>query len=115
MVSENVKMMNKNCTVSIMELARVLKREIDAELVGEISRTFQSAVVVLLSFERYYFRIGGYATLTMMLVEQDAIQSVDMIGSGGGQGVTNISWGSNKSIVNKAIKELEKYGFELDL
>ena len=96
---------------SIEELAAILKNEINAELVYDSPRPLDNASAWLLSFERYYFRNGSYATLTIMLTESGDQQTADIIGSGGGEGLFNISWGANSSFASMAVDLLQQCGF----
>ena len=97
---------------SIEELAAILKREIDGELVYDSPRRLDSAVAWLLSFERFYFRNGSYATLTIMLTERENHKTADIIGSGGGEGLFNISMGANASFASMAVDLLQQCGFK---
>ena len=115
MASEAIKMKNTAPKFPVSELIGILRKDIDAELAGKSYRRFQSAEVALLTFERYYFRIGGYAALTILIVEEDSIQTVDLLGSGGGEGIGNISFGANKSFANMAVKILQSHGFDMDV
>lgn len=96
-------------TVSV--LAEILKKEINAELVCESIKNVGGGKVLLLSFERYYFRNGSYAGLTVMVAEDDYGQTADIIGSGGGEGLFNVSWGANQSFADMASRILKGYGF----
>ncbi len=55
-------------------------------MVCDSRRSLDDVSVILLSFEKYYMRNGGYASLTVMLVESEDAQTADIIGSGGGEG-----------------------------
>lgn len=103
--------MNGNGEQSISTAAAALKNEINAELVAESRRTVGNANVVLLSFEKYYMRNSSYASLTVMLTESDGQQTADIIGSGGGEGIFNISWGANSDFADTAERILLRYGF----
>lgn len=46
-----------------------------------------------------------------MISENDDCQEVVIAGFGGGEGLFNLSYGANKSIVKKAVKCLTKIGF----
>ena len=97
--------------IDITDLKNNLTREINAELVCDSLKYFENAVVVLLSFEKDYFRTGSYASLTVMLTQNENEQPVDIIGSGGGEGLFNISWGANSNFAENAVRILEQYGF----
>ncbi|MBR5001786.1 MAG: hypothetical protein IKY08_07460, partial [Firmicutes bacterium] len=84
---------------------------IEAEVLGEHWRECGGIKVCLLSFEKYYFRNGSYANLSMMFMEANGVQTVDCIGSGGGNGLLNLSWGANRNFARLGYEELLKLGF----
>ncbi len=87
---------------------------LDAEVLCEHWREIGDMKACLLAFEKYYFRNGSYASLSMMFVEVDGVQTVDCIGSGGGEGLLNLSWGANRNFAKMGYEELLKLGFEDD-
>lgn len=108
MSSVHIKMYKMNgCNEKTIEdLADTLKMEMDAELVAESRRNPGEAKTILLSFERFFFRNGSYAGLTIMLTEYGNMQTADIIGFGGGEGIFNISLGANSKLANTAAKLL---------
>ncbi|MGM9630535.1 DUF6054 family protein [Butyricicoccus sp.] len=110
MSSVSIRLHGNNAT-GIEALANALKKEIDAELIAESWRSLNGVRVVLLSFERYFFRNGSYASLTVLLTESEDMQTADIIGSGGGEGLFNISWGANSDFAEMAAELLRKYDF----
>lgn len=103
----------KGChTTDIKNLAYHLRRELDANLVSEICQEFDKTTVILLCFEKFYFRIGGYASLTILLTEYESQQTADIISSGGGDGMYNFSYGANSNFTGTAKNLLEKHGFQ---
>lgn len=104
----------KNPVKSIDELAAVIKQELDfdSDLLYETKKYFGEDSTMLLCFEKYFMRNGSYASLTVMLAEKGGVQTADIIATGGGSGILNISWGANDSFAEKAVKLLKKYGFE---
>lgn len=111
MSCEVIKMTGNHVT-GIREMARILKEELQEELISESWRNLNGASAVLLSFERYFFRNGSYASLTVMLTETADVQTADIIGSGGGEGLFNISWGANSDFADMAADLLQAHGFQ---
>ena len=103
--------MEGNHTTSIKNLAGILKSRLNAELVSESCQEFDKAAVILLCFEKYYLRNNSYASLTILLTEDDAEQTAEIIGFGGGNGLFNISFGANSNFANTAVKILKEHGF----
>ncbi len=104
-------MICNQASLGILELAEIIKSEIPGGLVYENCRDLNAATVVLLTFERYYFRNGNCAGLTILLTEKEETQTADIVGFSGGSGMFNISWGANESFANIAAKILRKYDF----
>lgn len=103
--------MRANRGAGIRALANALKREINGELIAERWRSLQDGQVVLLSFEKFFLRNGSYASLTVMLTEYETVQTADIIGSGGGEGIFNLSWGANSDFAEMAAELLRQRGF----
>lgn len=93
-------------------LAQALKAAVDGSLVAESRRELAGAVVWLLVFERYYFRVGSYASLTVLLTEAEGRQIAELIGSGGGNGLFNVTWGANTDFAALAAQVLAQYGLQ---
>lgn len=98
-------------TIGIHELADIFKKEIHAELVSENWRNMNGLSIVLLSYEKYYFRTGSYASLAVMLTETEDRQTADVIGYGGGEGMLGIDWGANSNFAKRAEELLLQNGF----
>ncbi|MCI8609115.1 MAG: nicotinate (nicotinamide) nucleotide adenylyltransferase [Firmicutes bacterium] len=71
--------------------------------------------VVTFVFETYYFRSGSYASLTVTLTHFQGVCTVAAIGSGGGEGLLNISWGAEGDYVKAFWKELQSENPEFEL
>ena len=96
---------------SIRDIGIAMREYVDAENVGEQFHSLGDANVYILSMERYFFRNGSYAGLTVVLTEHGTEKTADIIGSGGGEGFFNVSWGANTDFANKAAEILRKFGF----
>mgnify|MGYP004469655011 CR=1 FL=1 len=84
----------------------------NAELVVKDYTQMESAGVVLIIFEKFFFRNSSYATLTVLLTHFKGVQTAKIVGSGGGQGLLNVSWGANKNLANQAASILAKFNFK---
>lgn len=71
----------------------------------------ENVEVLLLVCEKYYFRNGSMAALTLQCINDHKEQKAILVGTGGGSGIANISWGANANFANKAKEILNKYGF----
>lgn len=66
----------------------------------------------LLFLKKFFFRNGSYASLTIVLTEFGDKQTAFLVGSGGGEGIFNFSWGANRDYVKSCEKALRECGFE---
>jgi len=77
------------------------------ESVYSETRKIGAYSVMLCVFEQLFFRVGSYASLTVMLTEADSGVDITAIGSGGGNGLFNISWGAENSYVESFKEYIE--------
>ena len=105
--------MRRRASGDLQEIANQLWKDLPdmAELIGIYSRGTPGNQAVLLSCEKYFFRNGSYASLNVMLTEFDGVQTADIVGSGGGEGIFNISFFANSDFAGGAEKVLQGYGF----
>lgn len=98
----------------LTDVAAAMRREMlsSAELVAENSRTVGDGQAIMLNYEKYYFRNSSYAALAVLLTDFGDIQTADIVGSGGGNGIFNISWGTNSEFADDAAGILHQMGFE---
>lgn len=102
--------MRGQCFDNIGDMAEVLKSQLSAELISENYRRVGLVNVCVLAFEKFFFRNGSYTSLTVVLTEDGENKTADIIGSGGGEGLFNISWGANREIATDAASILKKFG-----
>lgn len=93
------------------DIKRAIVNGIGAELVSSTERCIGDGQTILMVFERFYLRNGNYASLTILLSEHDDVQFADIIASGGGAGVFNISYGANANLAESPVQILNSYGF----
>ncbi|MDD6154792.1 MAG: DUF6054 family protein [Eubacteriales bacterium] len=70
--------------------------------------TYRVRIIV---FEKYYWRNGSYANLTIIITDSEEEQTAEIIGSGGGEGLVNFSWGANYDFAELAAHVLNQDGF----
>ncbi len=101
----------KQYTLSqIQEKIRLIDR------IEEVSRTVEEiggVTIWILAYERYYFRIGGYASMTVILTEHDREQTACIVISGGGEGKMGFSYGANRNFAVEGVEVLESCGFQV--
>ncbi len=83
-----------------------------AEQVSKTVQTINDVIIWTLVYEMYFMRAGGYTSLTVVLTENDDVQTACIVGSGGGQGIVNVSFGANRKCVELCEKALQECGFD---
>lgn len=83
-----------------------------AEPLGKSWHYSGDSCAMMLNFEKMYFRNSSYASLAILLTDFDSVQTADIVGSGGGSGIFNISWGANSEFADDAADILRQMGFE---
>jgi hypothetical protein len=63
----------------------------------------------VLVYERYYFRTGGRAALTVIMENLRGDTKVRCVSAGSAEGLISFDWGAGKSFVNKVKEVLEPY------
>ncbi len=112
MSNQIIQMRNRRRWKSVEDLAHLLREEINADLIFEKPCQVGSGDVALLCFERLFFRNGSYASLTVMLTDDGDVQTADIVGYGGGEGLLNFSLGANRDFAEMAETVLKKQGFQ---
>lgn len=64
--------------------------------------------VCLMVYEKYFYRNGSAASLSVTLVQQEGRTAVLAAGTGGGAGLLNLAWGANKSFVARFEQTLQR-------
>lgn len=98
----------------IVDISNNFKIELNSALVFENWRYVNDVRIINLTFEKLYWRTGSYAGLTILLTESNLIQTADVVGFAGGEGIYNLSMGVNKDFVEKAKQILSKQGFSVE-
>ncbi len=82
------------------------------ELVHSITRESGNEKTYLLVFEKWYYRTGSRASLTVLVTESYDTVIVDAIGAGGGQGfIFKFTWGAEENFVGVVRDLLIAKGF----
>ena len=84
------------------------------EQISKREYRLDGAELWLLVYEKYYFRSNGYASLTVLLLQQGESQIVDIIASGGGASMSNADLGANRKLAKECVKALAEKGFTVD-
>ncbi|MFW9907672.1 MAG: DUF6054 family protein [Candidatus Thorarchaeota archaeon] len=80
-----------------------------SKVARKVWRTDQITIGLFIH-EEYVFRTGSYQTLTTVVESEGNSNrcTVTVVGSGGGGGVFNISWGSQSSGENTILSNIER-------
>ena len=85
-----------------------------AEAVFESKQPIGQTDVWLLVYEKYFFRVNSFATLTVLLTEEAGCQTAQIVTSGGGNSMSNVSYGAEKRFAKECVAALEEAGFAVD-
>ncbi len=99
--------------VSVLE-DNISKSGITNQLIYKAKRGVEDSSSYLLVFEKFYYRNSSRASLSIMVTEVDEIITVDVAGSGGGQGVIfRFNWGAESNFVSLVSDALLGLGFKV--
>lgn len=87
------------------------KKALGPELVLDKESKIGTVTVLLLIFEKMFYRNESYANLTIQITDDTKVQKATIIGSGGGKGPFNWSLGANQEFAESAAVLLEESGF----
>lgn len=99
---------------SLQDIHQKIHLIVGAEQVSKLAYQIGDASAWLLVYEKYFFRVSGYASLTVLLGEKGDIQTADIVSSGGGEGIVNHSLGANGRFARECVRALEEIGFVVD-
>jgi hypothetical protein len=107
-------MLNKNHS-NIDKTAKKIIESLctDSELIFEKHRYLKDSSSVFLVFERFFVKINGCISLSILLSQYDNSCYADVIISGGCVGISTMSYGTNSTYKKQAVELLQKLGFSL--
>ena len=98
-------------TESLASRAAAFAQELEATVIEAVGYEVGNMQTILYVFERYFVRTENMASLTVLFTNDGKAVTVDVIASGAGEGILNISWGANASFAKMARDLLAKQGF----
>ena len=103
--------MRANVIYNIHQIADEIQRNLLSDFICR--EPVCNGYAVMLCYEKYFVRVSSFASLTVLISQEMSSTDVVIVGSGGGAGVLNMSWGTNKSYAAEVQKLLLNYGFEV--
>ena len=79
---------------------------------GEMGRTWEDHAVRVIVAEKYFMRIGSFASLTIMISGDAASSRVDAVASGAGDGPLNFNWGAQEAFEEDFRRAMRELGYE---
>ena len=101
-----------DCILSLL-VDRIENFNSDSDLILRQISKVGDQDFLLMVFEKGFIQAGSTAVLTIQEIIHGEAQSVTIVGTGGGEGVLNISLGANNDYAYSAAKYLEDLGFEI--
>ena len=82
-----------------------------AEQISKSAQTINDVTIWTLVYEKFYFRVSSYNSVTVVLTEHGQEQTACVVAAGGGEGITNFSYGANRNFAKACVQALESCGF----
>ncbi len=101
----------RQCTLE--ELHRQIHQIPGFEQVANLRIPIGEGSALLLVYEKYYLR-SSYASLCVLLTERSEAQAAYIVSSGGGDGLSNYSYGANRKLAEECARALEGMGFTVN-
>ena len=98
-------------TESLASRSAAFAQELEETVIESVGYEVGDLQTILYVFERYFVRTENMASLTVLFTNDGKAVTVDVIASGAGEGILNISWGANASFAKMAVDLLAKQGF----
>ena len=103
-------MLNKNHS----NIDKTAKKKIESLCTDfEKHRYLKDSSTVFLVFERFFVKINGCISLSILLSQYDNSCYADVVISGGCVGISTMSYGTNTTYKKQAVDLLQKLGFSL--
>lgn len=102
-------------SISPQEAVELLNRHIvNGSITGELidqytNTTDNGAEVIVLVYEKHYYRAGNRLTLTIVIDNLSGKTHIHSAGGGGGQGLLRFDWGASGSFEDSTYDALYKY------
>lgn len=81
-------------------------------LVDHAERQMNESEAHLLVFEKYFYRVKNYVSLSLMITANEGVTTIHAVGSGAGQGaIFRFGWGSEESLVSSFASMIVTMGF----
>ncbi len=91
----------------------IVNGSITGELIDKyVNTTDDGKVVIVLVYEKHYYRAGNRLTLTVAIDNLSGKTHVHSAGGGGGQGLLRFDWGASNSFEDSTYDALYKYMIE---
>lgn len=92
---------------------QVIGGTISGDLTSEVYRGSEGSEVILLVFEKFFWRVNSRASLSVLVLNSNGNITVDSIGGGAGQGpIFKMAFRAEEDFAESVIKPLEKLGFK---
>ncbi|MFF2875027.1 DUF6054 family protein [Gottfriedia sp. NPDC057991] len=80
--------------------------ELQSNLIFQDNKGAEEKEIVILVFQKFFFRNNSTATLTVTIDDFSGVTYVKCISSGNGDGIFDIGWGAGKSFIKPIRQKL---------
>lgn len=115
-MSSTIIKMKRDESSSLIDLSRAVGRDLSGDMVSpefscrEITE-INDTKVMLMIMEKYFMRNGSMAVVSLEVIDSGEDQTAIIVGTGGGQGLLNLSFGANGDFALRVAEALKKCGF----
>lgn len=109
-----IKMNTFYVSIDVESASNIINREVvDGSVTGELIDFYkvneEKGSLVVLVFEKHYWRAGNRLTLTITIDDLCGKTRVHYVSGGGGEGLSRFDWGASKSFESAARDALIHY------
>ena len=103
--------MTANKQRTLQEIHKKIHYIEGAEQISKSAQIINDVTIWTLVYEKFYFRVGSYTSVTVVLTEHEQKQTACIVAAGGGECVVNYSYGANRNFAKSCVQVLESCGF----
>lgn len=110
--------LKREAIIGLEEIGKKIREDLSGDFVSselavrKITEA-EGARVLLMVFEKYYWRNGSMAVTVVQIVDTGEEQRAVVAGTGGGEGILNISFGANRDYAERISEALMRMGFQV--
>ena len=110
--------LNRETLTGLEEIGKKIQEDLSGDFVSSelaVRKITEVADVrvLLMVFEKCYWRNGSMAVTVVQITDSGGEQRAVVAGTGGGEGILNISFGANRDYAERISEALMRMGFQV--